>query len=146
VEDFALEHYAKEGFKGYSNYSNFLRTKLTKLLRKHCEGRIVRFIFGLLFHDILFHPIPGAFETRYQTAPLDLVLDTFYVSRKSMIEKRLQEIIDGQASQIAAKVDQDLRENNIFVVGLRWDTFSREEILEIIDVSYSPQHEDYLTK
>ncbi|PVG01134.1 hypothetical protein CPB86DRAFT_782042 [Serendipita vermifera] len=116
VEDFALEHYAKEGFKG-----------------KHCEGRIIRFVFGLLFHDILFHPIPGAFETQYQTAPLDLIFDTFYISRKSMIEKRLQEILDGQALKIATKVDENLRENKIFVVGLRWDTFSKEEILEIID-------------
>lgn len=32
----------------------------------------------LLFWDIIFAPIPGVFETPYQTAPLDMRSDAFY--------------------------------------------------------------------
>ncbi|KIM22252.1 hypothetical protein M408DRAFT_28886 [Serendipita vermifera MAFF 305830] len=107
VEEFALEYYARKGFKG-----------------KHCEGRITRFLFALLFHDILFHPsVPGVFETVYQTAPLDLVHDTFYSARKELVDKRLEEIlIPGEALKI----------DGVFFVGGRWDTFEREELLEIV--------------
>lgn len=33
----------------------------------------------LLFWDIIFASIPGVFETPYQSAPLDLGSDAFYV-------------------------------------------------------------------
>ncbi|KIM19337.1 hypothetical protein M408DRAFT_31330 [Serendipita vermifera MAFF 305830] len=117
VEEFALEHYARKGFKG-----------------KHCEGRITRFLFALLFHDILFHPsVPGVFETVYQTAPLDLVHDTFYSARKELVDKRLEEILTpGKALKIVEERDEELREDGVFFVGGRWDTFEREELLEIV--------------
>ncbi|KAG8833377.1 hypothetical protein FRC17_010773 [Serendipita sp. 399] len=116
VEEFALGHYERLGFKG-----------------KHCEGGIVRFIFALLFHDILFMPIPGAFETPYQTAPLDLVVDTFYASRKDAIDARLKQILDGEAPAIAEKVDSEHRKDRTFFVGAKWETFDRQEILEILE-------------
>lgn len=88
-----------------------------------------------MFHDILFHTLPGAFETEYQTAPLDLVLDTFYSSRKAMIDQRLSEILAGKALEIATKADTQHRPQKTFFVGAQWDTFSTEEILEIVKVS-----------
>jgi fanconi-associated nuclease 1 len=110
---------------------------VTPFRSKHCEGRITRFLFGLLFHDILFHPsVPGAFETPYQTAPLDLVHDTFYSSRKAVIDARLEELISpGRALEIVALRDEQLRGDNVFFVGGRWDAFEREEIMEIVEVS-----------
>lgn len=76
----------------------------------------------------------GAFETAYQTAPLDLELDIFYSARKKMIEERLEEIMNGGARNIAARIDEKHREANTFFVGSQWDNFSKEEILEIIEV------------
>ena len=36
----------------------------------HCEGRIFRFLFGLMFWDIIFaDDIPGVFQTPFQNAP-----------------------------------------------------------------------------
>lgn len=105
---------------------------------KHCEGRITRFLFSLLFHDILFHPsVPGAFETAYQIAPLDLVHDTFYSSRKGLIDARLDELLlPGRALEIIAMRDNELRGDNVFFVGGRWDAFEREDIMEIVKVSW----------
>jgi fanconi-associated nuclease 1 len=118
VETYALQHYERLGYKGY-----------------HCEGRIVTTLFGLLFWDIIFAPIPGAFETPYQTAPLDIFEDTFYHAREELIEKRLDEISRNDARQIIQNVDDEHRERGTWCLGVRWDLFPKEDLLEIAEVS-----------
>lgn len=92
-------------------------------------------LFGLLMWDIIFAPIPGAFETPYQSGPLDLIDDTFYFSRKEMIEARLSEIRAGKAPEVIMKVDTAYRETKTWCVGVMWDRFERRELLEIVNVS-----------
>ncbi|KAI0295465.1 VRR-NUC domain-containing protein [Russula brevipes] len=116
VETYALQHYERLGYKGY-----------------HCEGRIVTTLFGLLFWDIIFAPIPGAFETPYQTAPLDIFEDTFYHAREELIETRLDEICDGNARNIIERVDNEHRERGTWCIAVRWDLFPREDVLEIAE-------------
>ncbi len=118
VETYALQHYERLGYKGY-----------------HCEGRIVTTLFGLLFWDIIFTPIPGAFETPYQTAPLDIFEDTFYHAREGLIEKRLDEISGNNSRKIIEKVDDEHRERGTWCMGVRWDLFPKEDLLEIVEVS-----------
>lgn len=103
--------------------------------RFHCEGRIVCTLFGLLFWDILFADVPGAFETPYQSAPLDIAEDCFYYARKELIEQRLTEIEQGQARKILERVDEEHRSQGTWCVGVRWDLFERQDLLEITDVS-----------
>lgn len=118
VETYALQHYERLGYKGY-----------------HCEGRIVTTLFGLLFWDIIFAPVPGAFETPYQTAPLDIFEDTFYYAREDLIEKRLDDISTNHARQIIQNVDAEHRERGTWCLGVRWDLFPKEDLLEIAEVS-----------
>jgi hypothetical protein len=118
VETYALQHYESLGYKGY-----------------HCEGRIVTTLFGLLFWDIIFAPIPGAFETPYQTAPLDIFEDTFYHAREELIEKRLGDISRNHARQIIQNVDDEHRERGTWCLGVRWELFPKEDLLEIAEVS-----------
>jgi Fanconi-associated nuclease 1 len=118
VETYALQHYERLGYKGY-----------------HCEGRIVTTLFGLLFWDIIFAPIPGAFETPYQTAPLDIFEDTFYHAREELIEQRLDEISRDNARQIIQNVDDEHRECGTWCLGVRWELFPKEDLLEIAEVS-----------
>jgi len=118
VEIYALGHYESLGYKGY-----------------HCEGRIVTTLFGLLFWDIIFAPVPGAFETPYQTAPLDIFEDTFYHAREELIELRLDEISRNNARQIIQNVDDEHRERGTWCLGVRWDLFPKEDLLEIAEVS-----------
>jgi Fanconi-associated nuclease 1 len=117
VETYALQHYERLGYKGY-----------------HCEGRIVTTLFGLLFWDIIFAPISGAFETSYQTAPLDIFEDTFYHARECLIETRLDEICEGKARDIIEIVDNNHRERGTWCLGVRWDLFPRDDLLEITEV------------
>ena len=103
--------------------------------RIHSEASVVRFIFALLFKDILFKPVPGALETKYQRAPLDLNEDSFYFARQKDITRRLEAIDSGQAPDIARKVDSEHRDKKTTWVGALWDKFTRRDILAIIEVS-----------
>lgn len=118
VETFALEYYATLGFRGF-----------------HSEGTIVSTLFGLLFWDILFAPVPGAFETPYQSAPLDLAHDSFFTSREDIIYARLDELTNDPeaARRIIEDVDSREREKETWCVGVRWDLFERDDLLEIVD-------------
>lgn len=87
-----------------------------------------------MFWDILFAACPGAFETKYQNAPLDLLDDTFYFARRKEIEGRLREISEGDAPQILQRIDTAQRETKTLCIGVNWD-FSREDLLEISQVS-----------
>ncbi|KAG0339586.1 hypothetical protein BG004_006758 [Podila humilis] len=97
VEELALSYYGTLGFKGY-----------------HSENSILATLFGLLFWDILFSPQPGVFETFYQTEPLDLRTDAFFLSRQRLIMDRLDDIakstvVDYSLSKEskAVKLEQD---------------------------------------
>ncbi|KZT69818.1 hypothetical protein DAEQUDRAFT_241498 [Daedalea quercina L-15889] len=87
VEALALQHYESQGYRGF-----------------HCEGRIVTTLFGLLFWDIIFADIPGAFETPYQHAPLDIAEDTFYYARQDLIDQRLEGLKAGRGPGILERV------------------------------------------
>ncbi|KAG8527045.1 uncharacterized protein KY384_008474 [Bacidia gigantensis] len=114
VEAMCLSWYRDQGWKGY-----------------HCEGGIVRTLFGYLFCDVLFTYIPNVFQTPYQTCPLDLHTDAFYPSRISEINHRLVEIANGDAERILREVYNAHSEKQTCVVGLRWD-YEFEDLLEIV--------------
>ena len=115
VEEMVLSHYRHVlGFKGY-----------------HSEGGILRTLFALLFHDILFLYLPNVFQTEYQTCPLDLHTDAFYASRMSEINHRLVEIENDRAAELIEGVWERVSEKRTAVVGLRWD-FELADLLEIV--------------
>ncbi|KAI0664677.1 VRR-NUC domain-containing protein [Cubamyces menziesii] len=114
VETFALQYYeAQHGCKGY-----------------HCEGRIVTTLFGQLFWDVIFAPIPGAFETRYQAAPLDLAEDTFYYARQALADARIAEIEAGRAAEILERTYD--AHTGVLCVGVRWDLFPKEDLVALV--------------
>lgn len=95
-------------------------------------------IFALLFWDILFSDVKGAFETPYQDAPLDLFEDSFYFSRKDLIDKRLAEINGGMAQEILERHDEKHRVKQTRCIGTRWDICERQDLVEILQVQSSP--------
>jgi fanconi-associated nuclease 1 len=115
VESMCLSHYRKVlGWKGY-----------------HSEGGILRTLFGLLFCDVLFAYIPNVFQTAYQTCPLDLHTDSFYPARISEINLRINEIANGDAERIIKQTWDDHFERKTCIVGVRWDNYELDDILEI---------------
>ncbi|KAJ3922957.1 VRR-NUC domain-containing protein, partial [Lentinula edodes] len=119
VETRVLQHYAQEQYGGFQGF--------------HSETCILTTIFGLLFWDIIFADIPGAFETPYQIAPLDLVEDSFYYARKELIKSRLKELKDGDALKILDRHDKLYRESKTWCVGVRWDVCGKDELAEIVE-------------
>ncbi|KAF2707629.1 hypothetical protein K504DRAFT_410102 [Pleomassaria siparia CBS 279.74] len=113
VEEMCLSHYRNLGWKGY-----------------HSEGGIVRTLFAYLFFDVLFTYVPNVFQTPYQTCPLDLHTDAFYPSRMSEINRRLNEISNGDAASIIQRIYNEHHDRRTCVVGLDW-TFAIEDLVEI---------------
>lgn len=116
---------------------------LTSRSSFHSESSILTTLFGLLFWPILYMDIPGAFETPYQLAPLDLGDDSFYRSRQADIEERLQRMINTAAAiKMLREIDEVERERGTLAIGVNW-AYGRQDLEEIITVSISSMR--YLT-
>lgn len=97
-------------------------------------GCVFTTLFTLLFWDIIFMPIDGAFDTHFQTCPLDLCEDTFFAARQEVIEHRLSEIKAGKAVLYLKKHDHEHRAAEPCAVGVRWDLCSKKDLIEIVRV------------
>jgi len=116
VEGWVLEWWQKKGYKGY-----------------HSESSILTTLFALLLWPVLFHPLPGAFETPYQTAPLDLGEDTFSASRTELLESRLQAMSKTSvALEMLDEVDRRERPRGTWAVGVNWE-FPAEDLREVLE-------------
>ncbi|TXG69322.1 hypothetical protein EZV62_004257 [Acer yangbiense] len=111
VEQLALQFFAGEG-GGWRGV--------------HTESGIWLTIFGLLMWDILFSDVPDVFRSRFQTAPLDLATDSFYVVRKNLIESQLQKIQDGMAEEIIITSWES--HMGTACKGVNWDRHSLSEL------------------
>jgi len=75
VETLALEALADGGSPGF-----------------FAENWLWRSIFGLAFWDVVFAPVPGAFQHPFQYGPLDLSTPEFRTARAALVEERLAEL------------------------------------------------------
>lgn len=68
-----------------------------------CEGGLYATLFALLCWDIIFAPLPGAFQHRFQDAPVDFETALFYLRRKTRFQRRFAELAEADlAEPIAA--------------------------------------------
>ncbi|KAJ2177581.1 hypothetical protein GGF45_003219, partial [Coemansia sp. RSA 551] len=102
VEQLALWRYRELGYTGI-----------------HSENTLATTLFVLLFWDIVFCPLPGVLDTEYQSQPLDMGSESFYFSRRAMIEQRLAEISDGHFVQSIGDVYE--KQHGVECVGVSWD-------------------------
>ncbi|WVW82586.1 hypothetical protein I302_104597 [Kwoniella bestiolae CBS 10118] len=116
VEGWVLEWWEDKGYKGF-----------------HSESSILTTLFTILMWPILFSPLPGAFETPYQTAPLDLGEDTFAPSRSAAIEQRLEEMsTTSTALDMLREIDERERVRGTWAVGVNWE-YSADDLREILE-------------
>jgi Fanconi-associated nuclease 1 len=110
--------------------------KFLTFLSVHSEGSAVRVLYGILFWDIIFAPVPGAFETPFQSAPLDLAEETFIYARENLVAQRLKELeeVKGTARTLVEKIDDEHRHKNTMCVGVRWNKWSKEDLVDIVEV------------
>lgn len=77
--------------------------------------------------------MPGAFESPYQTAPLDLESDSFYIQRKTAVDSRLCEIANDGYINIIEMTDTRERPKQTCCRGIRWE-YPLKMLVEIADV------------
>lgn len=96
-----------------------------------CESGLYTTLFGLLFWDVLFAPLPGMFQHPFQSGPQDFGSDDFYGNRLDAFKTRFQAL---RGADLAAEVDsawtdhQDRR-----CSGVHWDAFTREQLVRASD-------------
>jgi len=110
VEELAIRHYlGSEGF----DYG------------LHCEGALLRDLFGVLLFDELFDTsVEGVFTSAYQDAPLDLGTEAFYPAREAVLERRLGTLARLSPEELAAEVRvRFARFYGVRIRGVRWDRY-----------------------
>lgn len=119
--------------KGESGLIHHFRAITHPRYSYHSESSILTTLFTLLIWPVLFHPLPGAFETSYQTAPLDLGEDTFAPSRRELLEGRLAEMSKTKrALELLREVDNRERPRGTWAVGVNWE-YEKEDLEEILE-------------
>ncbi|KAJ2606590.1 hypothetical protein H4R99_000224 [Coemansia sp. RSA 1722] len=113
VEALALWRYKEHGYIGV-----------------HSENALVTTLFALLFWDIIFHPLPGVLDNEYQNRPLDMHSESFYPSRKELIDDRLEEIAQGRfANRLVLNYNSG---QGTSCVGVSWNLTS-EQLLTVAE-------------
>jgi hypothetical protein len=104
VEDFALEHFASQGWCGL-----------------HLENNLIRALVGLVFWDVLFAKEAGGFLHSWQGYPLDWREEGF-------LERRIapfQEVIQNWPSNRQSALDRITTKNGIANPLINWTAFER---------------------
>ncbi|KAJ1988305.1 hypothetical protein H4R33_002482 [Dimargaris cristalligena] len=145
VELLALDYYQRQGYRGFFSFYKAIYAwcDIPKLLifipfliimanianptRLHYR----ELQFGLLFWDILFAPYPGMFETPYQTHPLDLNTDAFYIDRATEIEAHLT-VIETDYTDLIQRVWIAEQPRATRCIGVDW-SFELSDLLEIAE-------------
>lgn len=70
----------------------------------HVENTLFAGLFGMIFWDLIFLPVKGAFCNPFQAGPADLYLPSFRRDRSSGFKRRLEEVRDGQGPEIARRI------------------------------------------
>jgi Fanconi-associated nuclease 1 len=82
---------------------------------------------------VLFHSLPGAFETPYQTAPLDLGEDTFAPARAELFETLLQKMSKTEvALEMLRETDDRERARVTWAVGINWE-YEKKDLEELVE-------------
>ncbi|XP_005381720.1 PREDICTED: fanconi-associated nuclease 1 [Chinchilla lanigera] len=110
VEELALDHYRRSGFEQGI----------------HGEGSTFSTLCGLLLWDVIFMDgVPDVFRNAYQASPLDLCTDSFFTSRRPVLEARLQLIHSASAESLQAWVATtwQVQEGRVSSL-ISWDLFA----------------------
>lgn len=106
VENIALDYYINQC--GYTD-------------GRHCEGAIIQSLFALFFWDIIYNPdppVPGTFLSKIQQVPLDMKTSYFYLNRKCLIDKRLEQISSEWTCDYIMTFLKSAYENHSFKAGV----------------------------
>ena len=83
----------------------------------YVENSLFTAIFGLVFWDVIFAPVKGAFFNPFQRGPADLFTPAFRIARADALKLRLQELssIKDLRTRVLAVAEQKAGITNPFV-------------------------------
>jgi hypothetical protein len=126
IEHQVVDHFAAQGY--WCHYS---------------ENLLFNGFLGLLFWDIVFQPVPGAFANRFQRGPLDLYEREFQIRRHEAITQRLALIARGEAKPL---IEQHLQEKHSLANTLvHWEFFAQISWQRVLD-AMPPAHLSLILK
>lgn len=97
----------------------------------HAENALFRALFGLLFWEVVFAPVKGMFQHRFQTGPLDLASEHFYENRRELVAARLEELRGASLGrEVAVAFESHRGLTNAFV---GWELYTAEELVRAAD-------------
>lgn len=103
----------------------------------YSENMLFNGLLGLLFWDIIFKAVPGAFANRSQRAPLDLYEPEFVLRRQADINQRLELIRNGGAQLL---ITRHLTEKQgVANTLVHWDFFQQTPWQAVLSVM--PPHQ-----
>lgn len=93
----------------------------------HGEGSTVTSLFVLLFWDIIFMDVPNVFQTALQNSPLDMFSDSFYTSRATHLDTRIQFVYVATEQQLRDTITSTWkRHHNSHVACVDWSLFTSD--------------------
>lgn len=97
------------------------------------ENRFWNSLFGLVFWEIIFLPVPRAFVHPFQSSPSDLFTSGFRQAREEPVQRRLSELIAGESwrSKVLSLYDQKRGVANALV---NWEAISRPTLERVLEV------------
>ncbi|XP_045471464.1 fanconi-associated nuclease 1-like isoform X1 [Harmonia axyridis] len=116
MEESALKHYEEQHYEGI-----------------FYGGRFISILFNLLFWDIIYTHVDGAFISDLQNAPLDFYGSNFYANRKDKIEEHLRKIgsewkFDKLETVLKEKWNNLCQEKSI----AKWEGFDIKKIIKMV--------------
>jgi hypothetical protein len=103
----------------------------------YVENALINSLFGLLFWEAIFAPVPGAFFHPFQAAPLDLLAPEFGTRRASQLEACFAQLASGEyRDTIRANFD---RKNGVQSPFVAWGLLSGE-LLSLALTCIPPTH------
>jgi len=103
----------------------------------HSETGILKMMFSLVFWDVIFAPVPGAFETSFQTAPLDMATDAFRIVRQPMISERMEKITELGLAEMTGRLRETYERESVrktMAVGMSQDCWERYGLAELEEI------------
>lgn len=123
VEELVLQHYIENG------YTHGV----------HGEGSTLWTVIGLLFWDIIYQSdVADVFLSPFQALPLDFDTLDFYQTRRESIEKKLESIRNGSASDVIEEISRIWNANHGQTSLVSWDRFRDLEHIDGLVQCISP--------
>ncbi len=91
----------------------------------YVENALMLGLFGLVFWDVVFMPLPGAFFNHFQSGPADLFTPAFYPQRESEFKQRFREF-ENSSDPGAALLETYLDKVGISNHLVHWSILSEE--------------------